>query len=48
MFNFNGLTIYNECKYRKNLDAERYVFCTTALKDYFGKNVRIMPERCGF
>ena len=38
MFNFNGLNIYNECKYRKNLDAERNEFCTTVLKDYFCKN----------
>lgn len=41
MFDIKSITIYEECQYRKNLEAERYEFGTTALKDYFGKNVTL-------
>lgn len=41
MFDIKGITIYEACKYRKNLEAGVYPLGETQLKDFFGKNVTL-------
>ena len=41
MFDINSITIYTECKYRKNLEAGTYLFEDMKLKEFFGKNVTL-------
>lgn len=41
MFDIKSITIYEKCKYRKNLKAGEYLFGETPLKDFFGKNVTL-------
>lgn len=41
MFDIKGITIYEACKYRKNLEAGVYPLGETHLKDFFGKDVSL-------
>lgn len=41
MFDIKSITIYEECKYRKNLDADTYIFGDSGLKDFFGRNITL-------
>lgn len=41
MFDITSIVVYEECQYRKNLDAGKYYFGKTGLKDYFGTDVTL-------
>ena len=41
MLDFLHITIYPDCRYRKNLEAGLYSFDTWALEEYYGSNVRL-------
>lgn len=41
MFNINSITIYEECKYRRNLEAGTYQLGNSGLTDFFGKNITL-------
>ncbi len=41
MFSIKSLTLYDECRYRKNLKATTYTFGESGLKDFYGKNITL-------
>ena len=41
MFSIKSLTLYDECRYRKNLKATTYTFGDSGLKDFYGKNITL-------
>lgn len=41
MFDIKSLTIYSECKYRRNLNAGNYTLGDSVLKDFFGRNITL-------
>ena len=41
MFDIKSITIYEECKYRKNLEADTYTFGDSGLRNFFGKNITL-------
>ena len=41
MFNFNSITIYEECKYRRNLEAGTYHLGNSELTNFFGRNITL-------
>ena len=41
MFDIKSITIYEECKYRKNLDADTYTFGDSGLRDFFGRKITL-------
>ena len=41
MFDIKSITIYEECKYRNNLDADTYTFGDSGLRDFFGRNITL-------
>ena len=41
MFDIKSLTIYSECKYRRNLNAGTYTLGDSVLKDFFGRNITL-------
>lgn len=41
MLDFSHITIYPDCRYRKNLEAGLYSFDTWVLEEFYGSNVRL-------
>lgn len=41
MFDIKSITIYEECKYRRNLNAGTYKLGDSVLKDFFGRNITL-------
>lgn len=41
MFDIKSITIYEECKYRRNLNAGTYTLGNSVLKDFFGRNITL-------
>lgn len=41
MFNINSITIYDECRYRRNLNAGTYYLGNSGLVDFFGSNITL-------
>lgn len=41
MFNINSITIFKECKYRRNLEACTYHLGNSGLTDFFGMNITL-------
>ena len=41
MFDIKNITIYKECRYRKNLETATYTFGDSGLRNFFGRNITL-------